>query len=98
VRFGFATITWEWINFSWFASALTRTYDPFHFWLIAGTAALLLAPPPMAAGGISMPWCLVVLSLSPWVTMVGYELLGHRHNAAVIAALAQPQYARSDTA
>jgi low temperature requirement protein LtrA len=77
---------------------LTRTYDPFHLWLIAGTAALLVAPLPMAAGGISMPWCLVVLSLSPWVTVIGYELHGHRHNAAVIAALQQPRYARSDTA
>jgi low temperature requirement protein LtrA len=70
---------------------LTRTYDPFHLWLIAGTAVLLVAPLPMAASGISMPWCLVVLSLSPWVTVVGYELHGHRHNAAVIAALPQPR-------
>jgi hypothetical protein len=34
-----------------------------------------------------MAWCLVVLSLSPWVTVVGYELRGHRHNADVLAAL-----------
>lgn len=69
---------------------LTRTYDPFHLWLIAGTALLLVAPLPLAAGGVSMAWCLVVLSLSPWVTVVGYELRGHRHNAEVIAALSRP--------
>jgi hypothetical protein len=41
----------------------------------------------MAAAGVSMPWCLIVLSLSPWVTVVGYELRGHRHNEEVLAAL-----------
>jgi hypothetical protein len=28
---------------------------------------------------MSMPWCLVVLTLAPAVTVVGYELVGHRH-------------------
>ena len=72
---------------------LTRTIDPFHLWLLAGTAVLVIAPLPMAAGGVSMHWCLLVLSLSPWVTVVGYELRGHLHNAAVIAALPEPQHA-----
>ena len=40
------------------------------------------------AAGLSMAWCLVVLSLAPWVTVAGYELRGHRHNAEVLAALA----------
>jgi low temperature requirement protein LtrA len=66
---------------------LTRTLDPFHLWLVAGTAVLLVAPVPMVAAGVSMPWCLIVLSLSPWVTVVGYELRGHRHNEEVLAAL-----------
>ena len=59
---------------------LTRSYDRFHLWLIAATALLLIAPLPMAS-------CLVVLGLSPWVTVVGYELRGHRHNADVLASL-----------
>jgi low temperature requirement protein LtrA len=66
---------------------LTRSYDRFHFWLIAGTAVLLVAPLPLASSGVGMAWCLVVLSLSPWVTVVGYELRGHRHNAEVLASL-----------
>jgi low temperature requirement protein LtrA len=65
---------------------LTRGYDPLHIWLIVGSAVLLVAPLPMAAAGVSMPWCLIVLSLSPWVTVLGYELRGHRHNEEVIAA------------
>jgi uncharacterized membrane protein len=81
-----------------FYAWLTRTFDLFHLWLIAGTAVFLVAPLPLAAADVSMPWCLVVLSLAPWVTVVGYELRGHRHNAAVIAALPQPEYARSGPA
>jgi low temperature requirement protein LtrA len=67
---------------------LTRTLDRFHLWLLAATAVLLAAPVALAAAGASMPWCLVVLSLSPWVTVVGYELRGHEHNARVLERLA----------
>jgi low temperature requirement protein LtrA len=73
-------------------ACLTWTFDPFHISLLAGTAVLLVAPLPLAAAGVSMPWCLVVLSLAPWVTVVGYELRGHRHNAEVIEALGQEGY------
>jgi len=30
---------------------------------------------------------LVLENVTPWVTVVGYELVGHRHNADVLAAL-----------
>jgi len=66
---------------------LTRSLDPFHLWLLAGTAALLVAPLVLAAAGVAMAWCLLVLALSPWVTVVGYELHGHRHSAEVLAGL-----------
>ena len=66
---------------------ITRTLDPFHVLLIAGTAALLVLPVVLAAAGVDMVWCLAVLALSPWVTVVGYETHGHRHNAEVLAAL-----------
>jgi low temperature requirement protein LtrA len=69
---------------------LTRTLDPFHLWLMAGTVVPLAAPLPLAAGGVSMAWCLIVLCVAPWVTVVGYELHGHRHNAEVLAALPDP--------
>ena len=39
----------------------------------------------MAAAGISMANCLLVVTLAPMVTVVGYELLGHRHAAEAIA-------------
>jgi low temperature requirement protein LtrA len=70
---------------------LTRTVDAFHLWLLGLTAVLLIAPLPMASGGIDMSWCLLVLSLSPWVTVAGYELRGHEHNARVLERLVEPE-------
>ena len=68
---------------------LTRSFDPFHVPMLAITTAILVAPLPMAAAGASLAWCLVVLSLAPWVSIVGYELHSHRHNAEVIARLSR---------
>ena len=41
----------------------------------------------MAAAGVSMAWCVLVLALTPWVTVVGYEAVGHRHNERVLESL-----------
>jgi low temperature requirement protein LtrA len=68
---------------------LTRSFDPFHLTMMAVTAVVLVAPLLLASAGASMAWCLVVLSLSPWVTVLGYELHSHRHNAQVIARLSR---------
>ncbi|WP_448628665.1 low temperature requirement protein A [Geodermatophilus sp. URMC 64] len=64
---------------------LTRTFDPFHLLLLAGSAAVVLASVVLASAGVSLAWCLVVLALTPWVTVVGYETLGHRHQDEVLA-------------
>ena len=47
----------------------------------------LVAPLVMAASGVSMPWCLLVLSFTPWLTVIGYERRGHAHNARVLQSL-----------
>jgi hypothetical protein len=39
----------------------------------------------LAAAGISMANCLLVVTLAPMVTVVGYETLGHRHASEAIA-------------
>ena len=65
-------------------SLLTRTLDPFHTVLIAGSAVLLVLTVGLAWAGLDMVWCLAVLALVPWVTVVGYETVGHRHNAEVL--------------
>jgi hypothetical protein len=40
-----------------------------------------------AYAGVSLGWCLVALAASPFVTVVGYETVGHRHIAADIRAV-----------
>jgi low temperature requirement protein LtrA len=69
---------------------LTRSFDRFHLALLMGTAVVLAAPLVMASSGASMAWCLLVLALTPWVTVVGYELRGHEHNARVVGRLGAP--------
>jgi low temperature requirement protein LtrA len=66
-------------------TALVRRGDPFHLALLAGTAAVLVLAVVLAATGVSMPVCLVVLSIAPLVTVVGFETIGHRHLAAILA-------------
>ena len=63
---------------------LVREADPFHFGLLAGTAAVLVAAVWLAAAGVPMAWCLLVVTLAPAVTVVGYEAVGHRHLAAIL--------------
>jgi low temperature requirement protein LtrA len=68
-------------------STLWRTADPFHLWLLAGTALLLVAAVLLAAAGVGVPVCLIVVALAPVVTVVGYETIGHRHIADAMRRL-----------
>jgi len=69
---------------------LAHTWDAFHALLVALTAVVLVASVALAAGGLSMAVCLVIVMIAPMVTVVGFELLGHRHAAeAVSRSLAQ---------
>lgn len=70
--------------------SLAHAWDAFHALLVALTAVVLVASVALAAGGLSMAVCLVIVMLAPMVTVVGFELLGHRHAAeAVSRSLAQ---------
>ena len=71
----------------WMYSALTRSLDPFHIALLVGTAAVLVVSISLAATDAPVPWCLAVLAIAPWVTVVGYEVRGHRHDEEVLANL-----------
>jgi hypothetical protein len=63
---------------------LVREADPFHLSLLAGAAAVLVDAAWLAAAGVPMAWCLLVVTLAPAVTVVGYEAVGHRHLAAIL--------------
>ena len=66
-------------------SYLLRAIDPFHLVLIAGTVIVLLLAVLAAAWGAPVSVSLILVTLAPFVTVVGYETIGHRHEAAMLA-------------
>ena len=68
-------------------SFLVRAVDAFHYALIAGVLATLAASVILVSLGASMGVGLIVVSAAPLVVVVGYEALGYRHEAAVLARL-----------
>jgi low temperature requirement protein LtrA len=68
-------------------SLLLRVRDRFHIGLLAGSAAIFVLTVLLASAGVSVAICLLVLTLAPAVTIVGYETVGHRHVADAVARL-----------
>jgi N-acetyl-gamma-glutamylphosphate reductase len=68
-------------------ATLTRTLDPLHYWILSGTALIVAAAIGLSVAGAPLPVTVLVLALSPWLTVVAYEIAGHRHNAEVLASL-----------
>ncbi len=60
-------------------SVLFRAVDTFHVGLALGMFALLVAAVVMAAAGVPLGWCLLVVMASPAVVVVAYETVGYRH-------------------
>jgi hypothetical protein len=58
--------------------------DSFHIGLLLGTAAVLATSVILAAAGVDIAVCLIVLMFAPVVTVVGFELVGHRHLAVAL--------------
>lgn len=70
-------------------ATFSRSVDPFHLVLVTGSLAVLALSVGLAALGVGVVWCVLVLSATPWVTVLGYETVGYRHNAEVLVALEQ---------
>lgn len=66
-------------------SLMAHKVEPFHVLLVVLTAGVLGLALLLAANGISMANSLLVVTLAPVVSVVGYELAGHRHAAAAVA-------------
>ena len=64
---------------------LVRQFDVLHVWLLSGTAAVVVLAVISVISGVDMAVCLVILMLAPVVTVVGYEMAGHRHQAEALA-------------
>jgi low temperature requirement protein LtrA len=60
-------------------ASFTRHLDPFHLSLLAASAGVLVVAVGLAALGVSVAICLLVVMLTPVVTVLGYEKLGYRH-------------------
>ncbi|MFJ8664887.1 low temperature requirement protein A [Streptomyces sp. NPDC093600] len=68
-------------------SLLLSAADPFHLLLISLTLAVLLAAVLLAAAGVAIAVCLLVIMLAPFVTVIGYETIGHRHQQEMLRRL-----------
>jgi low temperature requirement protein LtrA len=66
---------------------LTSSIKAFHLLMVGGSAALLGLALVLASAGVALHWCLLVVALVPWVTVVGYEVRGHQHNEQVLQSL-----------
>jgi low temperature requirement protein LtrA len=60
-------------------ASFTHHVDPFHLSLLAASAGVLVLAVGLAALGVSIAICLLVVMLTPVVTVLGYERLGYRH-------------------
>jgi low temperature requirement protein LtrA len=63
---------------------LTSEIETFHWLLIAGSAVVLLLSYGLASAGLALHWALLILALTPWVTVVGFEVRGHEHTARTL--------------
>lgn len=65
-------------------SLLLRQFDPFHIWLFIGSMIVLVVAVAAVMAGASMGVGIIITALSPVVVVVGYETVGHRHQAAAL--------------
>ncbi len=77
---------------------LVGTVDRLHLVLVVGTVACLAAGVLLGAAGASLGVALAVVALAPWVSVVGYETVGHRHGVVHMEHLAQRRRASTPPA
>lgn len=65
-------------------SLLLRQFDPFHIWLFVGSMLALVLAVAAVAAGASFGIGILLTAVSPFVVVVGYETVGHRHQAAAL--------------
>ncbi len=64
---------------------LVRTFHAFDARLMAASCGVAMLSVVAAWLGISLGACLMILMLAPAVSLVGYEVLGYRRQAAAFA-------------
>ncbi|MET8686571.1 low temperature requirement protein A [Streptomyces sp. NPDC004732] len=66
---------------------LLSAADRFHLLLISLTLVVLAAAVLLSLAGVAIAVCLLVVMLAPFVTVIGYETVGHRHQREMLADL-----------
>ncbi|BDX31170.1 membrane protein [Mycobacterium antarcticum] len=61
-------------------------WDAVHLLLAVLTAGVLVGAVVAAAAGVPMTACLLIVTLAPVVSVVGFEVLGHRHESRDVDA------------
>lgn len=64
---------------------MMRTVGAFHVLVIAATIGVLAVAVWLAAAGVSMANCLLVVTLAPVVAVLLHEWVGHRHTEQALA-------------
>ncbi|MGW0905727.1 low temperature requirement protein A [Streptomyces sp. NPDC002853] len=67
---------------------LLSATDRFHLLLIGLTLAVLAVAVLLSAAGVAIAVCLLVVMLAPFVTVIGYETIGHRHQQRMLESIA----------
>ncbi|MFJ9036826.1 low temperature requirement protein A [Streptomyces sp. NPDC102406] len=68
-------------------SLLLSAVDRLHLLLISLSLAVLLTSVLLAAAGVPIAVCLLVVMLAPFVTVIGYETIGHRKQQRMLENL-----------
>ena len=63
---------------------LIQSFDRLHIWLLLGPAFVVVLAVAAALAGVGMAQCLIILMFAPIVTVIGYEVQGHRHQARAL--------------
>ncbi|MEU5837536.1 low temperature requirement protein A [Streptomyces diacarni] len=66
---------------------LLSAVDRYHLLLISLTFVVLAAAVFLAVAGVALAVCLLVVMLAPFVTVLGYETTGERHQRRVLEGL-----------
>ncbi len=68
-------------------SLLLRQFDPFHIWLFIGSILALVLAVVAVAAGASFGVGILITAAAPFVVVVGFETVGHRHQEAALRRL-----------
>jgi len=65
-------------------SLLLKQFDPFHVWLFVGSIVMLVLAVVAVAAGATFGVGILITAVAPFVVVVGFETVGHRHQAAAL--------------